>query len=412
MNKRILLIATGDTHALFDLSGACVLETIDAEIVAAIEPGAAKKLGDRSGVSVLPTHFGDLSRNEPLLDQLHAVHEAAPFDGVVTIDERCVELAASVRSKLGIPGVQPELALRFRDKVEMKRIVQAAGLRVPHYTGGESQADALALLRQHGRLVVKPRSGYGSRGVHFVSNPDELAAAWTQAQVEGDFEAEEYIDGVLYHTNSIVLDGEVLFTAVAPYIPGMGNIDYARGTPFVTASLTEGVLLDRLREFSRQVIEALGIERAVTHMEVFVTPGEEIVFCEVAIRPGGGGIVQMIEAQYGIHIARAAIQLECGADKTRLLAGLHSRPGVMGLVGMRSIATGFVRQVPSAAEFVQDWIRQKLINVQTGQFLAPSAHCTDFTGRFVIECDDHADFARKTESLQQQFDAALMVAPL
>jgi hypothetical protein len=338
-------------------------------------------------------------------------HAREGITAVCTLDERSVEFAAQLREALGLPGMAPALAQRFRDKVVMKQLLGRAGMRVPEFLPLTDGPGVEALLQRHGALVVKPRDGLGSRNVSFVRNLDELARVRAATRDPQNYEAEEFIEGTLYHTNSVVVDGEVRFTAVAPYLPGMGNIDYTSGTPFVSLMLTEGPLYERLCEFSRQAITTLGLVNGVTHLEAFHSSRDEIVFCETASRPGGGGIVHMIEAQYGVNMSLAALLSEEGRGQ-EALAPLHAGERRFGLVGMRNSGMGRVELSVSERSFSMDWVHHLQLDVQAGQFRPPSSHCTDFMGLAIIDADDEDQFRSRVGELRQRFDSVVRLAPL
>jgi biotin carboxylase len=70
---------------------------------------------------------------------------------------------AEVRQKLGIEGMKPEVANRFRDKSEMKDVLRANGLPCAKHTLAESADDAVAFATKVGYpVVVKPPAGAGS----------------------------------------------------------------------------------------------------------------------------------------------------------------------------------------------------------------------------------------------------------
>jgi hypothetical protein len=220
------------------------------------------------------------------------------------------------------------------------------------------------------------------------------------------------VEGVLYHVNAVVHRGVPLLTAAAPYLPGMANIDFASGSPFVSVMLDEDDLKRRLQAMSDRVIEVLGLVDGVTHMECFVTAEGEIVFCEIAARPGGGGIVGMIEAQYGVNFARAALLLEAGFGERVMPPSQPAPDTLAGLIGFRLPRSGFLRRVPAAIDFGDDWIRAVTIDHEPGGFIAAAAHCTDFVGSFVFVARDRGHFDERRVELTQRFNKALEVEPV
>lgn len=49
----------------------------------------------------------------------------------------------------------------------------------------------------------------------------------------------------------------------------------------------------------------------VFHLEVFIDTNNEIIFCEIASRTGGGQIANNINMEYGLHLTREYVRHEC-----------------------------------------------------------------------------------------------------
>lgn len=348
---------------------------------------------------------------DAVLEMARRYHASQGLRSVSTLDEKLVDLAAQVRTALGLAGMHSEQARRFRDKVLMKRLLGAAGVRVPDYVDDCADAAAMrALFARHGKIIVKPRDGMGSKGVECIDDDAHLEKVLERLRDPQEFEGEEFIEGTLYHTNSVVAGGQVLYTGVAPYLPGMANIDFGSGRPFCSLMETEGQLRDALVAFSERVIAALGMLDGVTHLEAFVND-EEIVFCEVAARPGGGGIVDMIEMQDGVNLSLAAMLAEEGS--ARLALGKRA-PGAsrIGLCGLRNAGMGTVQLDPAAHRPHAPWVQRVDLLVEDGQFRPPSAHCTDFTALVFLGARDLAQFNERIDAVSEYMNSCLRLQSL
>lgn len=406
MTQHLLILARGDARTYRGVDGRSLLDGLPFEVTLFADRGNGPDLRALEG-----EHEIEVVRwsDEPAIVQRAVeLHTGVPFSAVTTFDEQLVGLAARIRAELGLPGMAPEVAELFRNKMRMKAVLDDVQVRTPQARHASDRAAVAALLARHGKLVVKPVNGLGARDVVFIDNAAELDAWYAQGKNSADFEAEEFIDGVLYHVNAVVRDGVPLLTASAIYVPGMGNIDFSAGTPFVSAMVTEPVLKARLEQFSNQVIAALGMRDGVTHLECFVTPAGEIVFCEVGARPGGGGIVWMIEQHCGINYNHALMMLEAGhGDQLRIPA--QRQQGLVGLMGLRSAQSAFIQRAAEQSDFSEDWIHVRQIDIGQGVFKPASAHCTDFLGLFVFSCNDMDHFEQRRLKLSERFYDALEV---
>jgi carbamoylphosphate synthase large subunit len=384
-----------------------VLADLPFETLTFVAPQKAQNdVGLADNVSVETVRWSDIESMRQRAIEKHREHG---IFAVCTTDERLMELSVELREVLGAPGATKGEVARFRDKVEMKRCLEGSGVRTPRFAECTDRKDVESIFSDFGKIVIKPRDGFGSKNVAIIDDRSALDRWFSKERTPEEFEAEEFIEGDLYHVNAVVDGGEVKLNASAPYLPGMANIDFAEGTPFVTWMLTEGQLKERLDDVSQKVVQGLELDHGVTHLEVFVTPDDEIVFCEIGNRPGGGGIIWMIEAQYGINYVRAALMLEAGRGK-ELLADRSDRPGIVGLLGFRAgTSFGMVKRVPQIDAFRDDWILKVEVDLQEGSMILPSSHGTDYIGFVLLSARDQEDFNAKRIELHSRFYEPLVI---
>ncbi|MCI0669757.1 MAG: pyruvate carboxylase [Myxococcaceae bacterium] len=128
------------------------------------------------------------------VDEILDVAERAGVDaihpGYGFLSENADFAAACARRGIRFIGPRPEVVRAMGDKVEAKRLAQAAGVPVvPGVTlsGGEAEvlAQAQAFFAQHGGpVLVKAAHGGGGRGMRVVREAQELPSALTSARSE------------------------------------------------------------------------------------------------------------------------------------------------------------------------------------------------------------------------------------
>jgi hypothetical protein len=241
-------------------------------------------------------------------DMIYAVSYLArtrPLDRIVALDDYDVEMAASLREHLRIPGMGDTTARYFRDKLAMRVRAKDRGVRVPdfvHVLNYDHIRDFMQGVPAP--WVLKPRSEASSLGIKKINSADEF---WPAVDTLGDRQSyyvlEQYVPGNVFHVDSIVSEKEVVFAEVHGYAKPPFDVMHGGGI-FVTRTLPrESEDAVALRALNEQLLESLGFVRGVTHAE-FIKGQEdgEFYFLECAARVGGANIVELVEASTGLNL--------------------------------------------------------------------------------------------------------------
>src|SRR5262245_57519146 len=234
-----------------------------------------------------------------------AIARRHPIDALASLDDFDVEIAGMLREHLQMPGFGRTTASRFRDKLAMRVAARNAGLSVPDFTpvfNDEVVAEWTA--RVPPPWVLKPRSFAAAIGIKKIANVDEL---WPALEAAGDKRTgcvlERFVQGDVYHVDSIVWHGEVVFATAFKY--GRPPMEIAhQGGIFVTKRLPDDSAEGRgLLEANRKLQAGFGLERGVSHSE-FIRDGDRFLFLETSARVGGAFIADTIEAATGLNLWR------------------------------------------------------------------------------------------------------------
>ncbi|MCX5214526.1 hypothetical protein OG689_35600 [Kitasatospora sp. NBC_00240] len=296
-------------------------------------------------LTVVDSYFADrLEAAARWLVETHRIRQ------VVALHEKDLLLAAVLRESHGLAGTDVATTLRFRDKIVMKDALRGAGYSgLPQYRA-LGPGEELTAVPWKGRTVVKSRWGLGSEQVRIADDLAAANAAARELEARGEqVEAEEFVTGAMYHCDSVVVDGRIVFTAVSRYLSAPG--EFRPGGVCGSVVLTGGAVHEALRAENAQVLAVLAPGSAVTHVEFFRRPGGELVFCEAAARPGGGGIRDLLLSAYGIDIVRAAVEIQSGTAPS-LPAVIAPPSRATGLIGIYHCATGEDRPAEGLQECV------------------------------------------------------------
>ncbi|MEU1365855.1 hypothetical protein ABZ454_06940 [Streptomyces sp. NPDC005803] len=264
--------------------------------------------------------LSDLSDTGEVLAQTAELVELyGPFTHVLALSEFDLEPAGEIRRRFGIPGRGPAEVAAVRDKVVMKGLVAAAGLRVPAFQETPTAGLVREFAARHGYpFVLKPRAGADSQGVHVVRSDEQLDALLDGAGL-ADAQCEEFIDGVLYQIDGVVRGGRLLTSRA--WRCGGNCLDFATGTAFSSVANDDPDFESRVTDFAERVCAALALTDDVFHLEVFRTTGpsgegDDLVFLEIGARAGGGQVRVIWEEVYGLDLVAASALVQLGEDVT------------------------------------------------------------------------------------------------
>lgn len=398
----LIIDRSGYSHFL-DQSGKSIIPPEQYNVFFMTKPVHLKsiRLPDVAGVLVADTE------NAEVVAQLaETCHGTFPLHRIIAMAERHLELAAELRERLGVPGMDLEETMPFRDKLPMKEKVRATGISVPDFMAISSPLDAMGLLEKHGRIIIKPRLGMGSCDTYLVNSASELHALPREASRFGLMEAEEFIEGEMYHVDGIVQGGDVLLASPFRYLTS--TLDYATLDAICVISETDPLMARRLRDMHERVVKGLSLQNGTTHLECFRTKKDELVFCEIAARTGGGSTIEAMAALHKIDLRRIAIELHLGRACT-----CEPEPGVpcVGLVDFFP-RPGRVVAVSTLADFPEEWISFKRIKPKFGDDLRKPVMSGDAAALFVVTGNDEAETLERIRNIRERFVLEVIPSPV
>ncbi|MEE2037669.1 ATP-grasp domain-containing protein [Nocardiopsis sp. CT-R113] len=246
----------------------------------------------------------DYSHSQAVVEQLDELCRTRRVERIVCGTEDDALRVSAARERWGIPGTTVHDALLHRDKLLMKDAVSKV-VRTPRYSAPRTPDEAVEFAERTGwPVVVKPRLGYGSRGVRVVGDADSLRRELA-GRPGDDLLLEEFVPGTVHHVDGFTHRGEVLWSVSSRYLNNC--LSWQEGRSLGSAQMDpEDALARRLGVFARAVAGALPLpEPTPFHLEVFrhsVT--DELYFCETAARTGGGYILDVLERATGMNCVR------------------------------------------------------------------------------------------------------------
>jgi biotin carboxylase len=246
------------------------------------------------------------------------------IDRVVALEEFDVVTAALMREHLCLPGLSSSGAKVFRDKLSMAVHSQRSGINVPDFVPLVNLEEVEAFMqRVPGPWVIKPRSDVSAIGIRKVSEPEEVHRAIAEMNKRENLRERAsyyllacFIPGEVFHVDSVVNDGKVLFAGTNKY--GRPPMQVAhQGGAYISRTLERGSTDEKtLLSINKKLVRALGLERGATHAEFIKSEADgKFYFLEIAARVGGAYISDVLEAASGVNLWREWARLEIAEGK-------------------------------------------------------------------------------------------------
>lgn len=238
-------------------------------------------------------------------------------DGIMTLaTDMPMRALAAATSKLGLPGISYDTAIKSTDKGEMIKAFEEHGVEHPWYyiVDDENQFEAIVDKVTY-PCVMKPTDNAGNRGVCYIANKEELLGEYAYSHENsrsGHVIIEEYMEGQEVSVEIVVYKGEVHILAVTdkltlgkPYFVEIGHAEQSQKSLEV---------VEAIKDLATRAVKAVGIDNSPAHVEIMVTKdGPKMV--ELGSRMGGGCITtHLVPLSTGIDMIKSVMDLALGLE--------------------------------------------------------------------------------------------------
>jgi biotin carboxylase len=243
-------------------------------------------------------------------------------DRVVALEEFDVVTAALIREHFCLPGMSSSTAKTFRDKYRMAEAAKTVGVDLPEFVPLINPGDIGSFMeRVPPPWIVKPRSDVSAIGIRKVNEPaevwrliDEMNARENLRERASYYLLAQFIPGEVFHVDSIVGDGRVLFAGANRY--GRPPLEVAHGGgAYVSRTVAHRTENEKkLFAINRKLVKALKLDCGAAHAEFIKSDADgKFYFLEIAARVGGAYIADVLEAASGLNLWREWARMEVGA---------------------------------------------------------------------------------------------------
>jgi len=217
---------------------------------------------------------------------------------------------ALMREKFGIAGMRSDAARNFRDKGRMKELFDESGLPCARHARVGSDDDATRFAEANGYpLVYKPVEGAGARSTFRVDNAAQLKDALRIAPPPALLE--EHITGDEHSFEGVCVGGKMVWHSLTHYSPT--PLEVLRNGWIQWCILLPRELddprYDDIRAAAARALEVLGMETGLCHLEWFRRTDGSIAISEVAARPPGAQIMDLVSYAHDVDFDQMWVRL-------------------------------------------------------------------------------------------------------
>ena len=239
-------------------------------------------------------------------------------DAVSTMGSDIPHIVAAVAEHFSVPRMPIAAALLTVNKYAMKNAFAAAGILIPPYRLVDTFDQVLDCLKEWRKVVIKPLSQAGSRGVFYfdygTTNVRGLYERALEFSSDGTLLVEAYLAGDQLSSETLIVEGEA-------HTVGYADRNYDDLELFLPQIMENGGWIpsqhlnriDEVNELIRNCGKALGIDTGVIKGDLVLTNNNKIAVIEVAGRLSGGDFCEsLVPIAYGINYVATVIQLALG----------------------------------------------------------------------------------------------------
>ena len=296
------------------------LAELGAHLIVVEEPGhwSESMIADGLAQAWLPTSVvGDADEDARAVLETLDRASIRP-DGIFTIWEESVPVAARVATALGLATNPVDSVDAARSKVRTRELAAELGLPTPRARRVRSLDELFAAAAHVGfPAFVKPEFGASAVGCVRVNNLESLPQVYTLVRSVvtpennvifrngNDLLLEEYLDGVEFDVDLVMHEGRCFFSSVSQNWPTAEPSFQEKGLHCPPDHNPKEVR--RLVDMVVETVQAFHLHRGVLHIEGKCTSrGPRII--ELNARLGGGRVADYVRAVWGVDLVEAQLR--------------------------------------------------------------------------------------------------------
>ena len=340
------------------------------------------------------------------IDAICKVAEEFKPDGIMTLaTDMPMRSIAAATSRLGLPGISMDTAVKSTDKGEMIKAFKTHNVESPWFYIIENVTELNTLLSQLSYpCILKPTDNSGSRGVILVKSANELMTAYQYSVSQsrsGLVILEEYMTGPEVSVEIIVVDGKphVLqvtdkLTTGAPYFVEMGHNQ---------PSMLPKEDVEKIKDLACRAVRSVGINCGPSHVEIKLTStGPKMV--ELGARMGGDCITtHLLPLSTGVDMIKATIDIALGLTPD-ITPTLHKGSAIR----FFDVPSGKIKAIEGVEKtFAIDGVQEIVFTKNVGDEVTEIHNSLDRCGFVIAQCDNVSDAIEMCENTKEKIQISI-----
>lgn len=224
--------------------------------------------------------------------------------------------AARLREHFNLGRPHYDDVIVYKSKIAMKEKLRCAGIPCPQYNSLDVCLSPTSIKENFENIkssfglpfILKPVDQSATYGVVKIHCFEDFETAATLHAKER-YEAEEFINGTLFHADSLIQSGEIVYFQASQYLSS--GLDFLSGHIHGSIPLQKSnPLFHKIYLFTQNVLKTLGWVDGSSHLEVFLQENDELVFLEVSARPPGSLVVENYKRCFGVNIVDEDLKIK------------------------------------------------------------------------------------------------------
>ncbi|WHX48540.1 ATP-grasp domain-containing protein [Paenibacillus woosongensis] len=348
--------------------------------------------------------FGEYQQSEQVVDQVFQWFQEIGFDVIVPGMEYAVQGTYKAAARLGLRTPGAKAIAAFTNKYRLRQACREIGVPQPEFAKVSSEVDVARFY--HDRpIIIKPVNRRASVGVIKIEKSEDIESAWNesinaseknrlvQRSLFWEYIVEDYLEGVEYSVESLVLDGQVIFNNITLKETVGGR--YFAETGHILPAPLDFEKKSSLLEANERLLSGLEVSFGLFHSEWKMTTGGPMLI-ECAARAPGDKIPELIHEVYHFNLYEAFLQVLMGrhpnvASLCDGYAGIrYFRPNPGRLIDLKGV------DILKSDESIISY----QINVSLGEIITNFNSSWDRVGYFMIKSNQMIDLQEKLDQIE------------